>query len=336
MTGALMIGHPESEVISGTLAAVRQHGLEHKVLRANDVRQKFPGTFNLSDDEIAIWEKDAGYLVPESCIDAFQRCAERSGNATLLFGDRMSSYSCTSDGVSVIMESGHVYQAKKIVLCVGAWAPEVLGADVMRLVPLTVVRKVLTWLEPNLPILEADRSYEATPTLFTSEALEDSSCSFHHSKFPVYIWDTGKEGAFYGFPRQMRKVNTENEGVKVAIHIMRQDLVANRQYVCNPSTIERNIDPLEIQEVRDILKDRMPSLAKGHLLKAVTCMYTCTADGHFWLDFHPLHGENVIIASPCSGHGFKMATVIGEIVKELVTTGTTKHNISLFTTKRGI
>jgi sarcosine oxidase len=58
-------------------------------------------------------------------------------------------------------------------------------------------------------------------------------------------------------------------------------------------------------------------------------MYTNTPDGHFVLDRHPRH-PNVIVASPCSGHGFKFASVIGEVLADLVCDGRTEHPIEMF------
>jgi sarcosine oxidase len=58
-------------------------------------------------------------------------------------------------------------------------------------------------------------------------------------------------------------------------------------------------------------------------------MFTNTPDEHFMLDFHS-SGSNVLVVSPCSGHGFKFCSVIGEIVADLVTSGATDHDISLF------
>ena len=60
-----------------------------------------------------------------------------------------------------------------------------------------------------------------------------------------------------------------------------------------------------------------------------TCMFTNTADKHFVIDTHPGYPQ-VCLASPCSGHGFKFASVIGEIMADLAETGVTRHDISLF------
>ncbi len=59
------------------------------------------------------------------------------------------------------------------------------------------------------------------------------------------------------------------------------------------------------------------------------CLFTNTPDEHFIIDRHPDH-PNVVLASPCSGHGYKFCPVIGEILADLATTGDTGHDISLF------
>ena len=62
---------------------------------------------------------------------------------------------------------------------------------------------------------------------------------------------------------------------------------------------------------------RFVPAANGRALASVVCLYTNVADGHFWIDRHPDHAK-VLVASPCSGHGFKFAPVIGEILADLV------------------
>ncbi len=49
-------------------------------------------------------------------------------------------------------------------------------------------------------------------------------------------------------------------------------------------------------------------------------MYTNTPDEHFWIDRHP-DQPRVLIASPCSGHGFKFSSVIGEVLADLLING---------------
>jgi sarcosine oxidase len=60
-----------------------------------------------------------------------------------------------------------------------------------------------------------------------------------------------------------------------------------------------------------------------------TCMFTNTPDHHFVIDLHPDYPQ-VSIASPCSGHGFKFASVVGEIMADLAEKGFTRHDVGLF------
>jgi glycine/D-amino acid oxidase-like deaminating enzyme len=73
--------------------------------------------------------------------------------------------------------------------------------------------------------------------------------------------------------------------------------------------------------------------AAGRILDRATCVYTNTPDHDFLLDRHPVH-PNVIIASPCSGHGFKFSSAIGEILADLMTTGETSFDLGPFAISR--
>ncbi|WP_273889489.1 FAD-dependent oxidoreductase, partial [Rubrobacter naiadicus] len=71
----------------------------------------------------------------------------------------------------------------------------------------------------------------------------------------------------------------------------------------------------------------------GPTMSLATCMFTNTPDNHFIIDLHPEYPQ-VVVASPCSGHGFKFASVVGEILADLAESGTTRHDISLFRLER--
>jgi len=162
-------------------------------------------------------------------------------------------------------------------------------------VPLSVERNVLYWFRPT-----------------TDLAL------FAPGKFPVFLIEYEPGKLFYGFPA------LGPEGVKVARH--------HTGVSCSPAHIRREIGQDEIREARSILERNLPTV-NGDLLSATTCMYTNTPDGHFILDRHPRH-PNVILASPCSGHGFKFASVIGEVLADLACDGQTNHPIDMFRLER--
>jgi len=84
--------------------------------------------------------------------------------------------------------------------------------------------------------------------------------------------------------------------------------------------------------IRAALAEHIPA-ANGRLIAAKTCLYTTTPDGDFIVDRLP-GAPNIIVASPCSGHGFKFAPVIGKILADLATIGATTHDIARFSLGR--
>jgi len=60
----------------------------------------------------------------------------------------------------------------------------------------------------------------------------------------------------------------------------------------------------------------MPDLKNSKIVSSNVCLYTMTPDEHFIIDYYPTN-KNIILASPCSGHGFKFASVIGKILCEM-------------------
>ena len=73
----------------------------------------------------------------------------------------------------------------------------------------------------------------------------------------------------------------------------------------------------------------LPQLAEAPVRESATCIFTNTSDGDFLIDFHPAHPQ-VLISSPCSGHGFKFSSAIGELQADLLSTGKTRFDISPF------
>jgi sarcosine oxidase len=147
--------------------------------------------------------------------------------------------------------------------------------------PLTIERNVLFWYEPT-----------ASPEIFQADRL------------PVWILEIDDAHAFYGFP------SLPGQGVKVARH--------HGGKAVEPDTIDREAGDDDERPVRTFMATYMP-LASGRRLDSRVCMYTNTPDFHFILDFHP-DDERVVIASPCSGHGFKFSSIIGSIVADLILT----------------
>jgi sarcosine oxidase len=162
-------------------------------------------------------------------------------------------------------------------------------------VPIRVTRQVLGWFEP------AGRAW----------------AQFAPERFPVFLLQNSA-GVFYGFP-------ADADGVKVAKHYHLDETV-------DPDHYDRTVSAADEALIRIVLKAHVPA-ADGRLLAAQTCLYTMTPDGDFVLDRLP-QSPQIIVAAPCSGHGFKFAPVIGEILADLVVKGRTDHDISRFSLAR--
>ena len=94
-----------------------------------------------------------------------------------------------------------------------------------------------------------------------------------------------------------------------------------------PDQVDRECHARDEQVLRSFAERYFPEGA-GPTMSLRACMFTNTADEHFILDRHPDHPQ-VIVGSPCSGHGFKFCSVVGEILADLAEQGETRHDIAM-------
>jgi N-methyl-L-tryptophan oxidase len=156
------------------------------------------------------------------------------------------------------------------------------------------LRKVVAW-------------FEANETLYNSNV------------FPAFIFDL-KDEHYYGFP------SFGGCGIKIGRHDGGQPV--------DPDQINREFG-IYLEDERDVrrfLQSYMP-YAAGKLKQGRVCLYTRTPDDHFIIDRHPEY-SHVTIAAGFSGHGFKFASVVGEILCDLTIKGHTEHDISMFSIRR--
>jgi sarcosine oxidase len=157
-------------------------------------------------------------------------------------------------------------------------------------VRLRVTRQAMAWFAPTEPALVAA------------------------GRLPVFLIES-EHGIHYGFPP------FHHAGVKVAKHHHADETV-------DPETYERAVSEEDETLIRAAVADFLPA-ADGPLIDARTCLYTVAPDGDFIIDCLP-GASQIVVASPCSGHGFKFAPAIGEILADLATRGATEHDIARF------
>lgn len=132
-------------------------------------------------------------------------------------------------------------------------------------------------------------------------------------RMPVSMFELEDGRLFYTMP-------DTGHGVKIGWH--------HSGRVTSATDIDRTVSADERAAVSNILERYLP-LARGHERAAAACLYTNTPDGAFILARHP-EVPAALLVSACSGHGFKFATVIGEIVADLVTTGRSAFDLAPF------
>ena len=121
----------------------------------------------------------------------------------------------------------------------------------------------------------------------------------------------GRDAIFYGFTKS-------SLGVKAAQH-------GGGTAVADPLQVDRNVSEAEVAPVRNFLKTHLPGVS-SELTHTSVCMYEMTPDSHFVIDHHPNYPE-ITFAAGFSGHGFKFAPVIGEILADLALEGGTERPI---------
>jgi sarcosine oxidase len=119
----------------------------------------------------------------------------------------------------------------------------------------------------------------------------------------------------YGFPLGKR-------GWKAAVHYQGEPVADIRE-------MRRETEPHDIARVRNAVARLFPWVREAKVLDSACCPYTDTADLQFVIDFLPGMPQ-VLVSSPCSGHGFKFATAIGELQAQLLLDGKSGFDITPF------
>jgi len=164
--------------------------------------------------------------------------------------------------------------ADAVVLCTGAWVPELLPELAG---PIRAIGQPVFHLRP------------ADPALFVA------------ARFPVFGADISRTG-YYGFP-----VN-HNGILKIANHGAGIDLATGAP---------RETTPAQEAALRAFLRETLPALADAPIVARRLCVYGDTRDGHFWIARHPAR-PNLTVATGGSGHAFKFAPVLGELIANAV------------------
>lgn len=293
-TGGLMTGAPDGELVRGTLASVRMHGLTHELLDADAIRRRFP-IMQPDDDMVGVLESNAGVLLVDACMRTLLAQAQAYG-AELRAGTRVTGWRADRTGVTLATTSGDV-RARHAVFAPGPWMNQLLASERGRApvqLKLTVERQTTHWFAPAPGVT----------------GLNAAVC-------PVTMLERRDGRMFYTLP-------DVGHGLKAALH--------HGGATVDPDAVDRTVSTAEKHGIRAMLAEWMPGA--GHrVLDTAVCLYTNTPDRHFLVDTHPSH-ENVLLVSACSGHGFKFATALAEVTADLALEATAAFDVSTFNAAR--
>ncbi|MGW0084300.1 N-methyl-L-tryptophan oxidase [Streptomyces sp. NPDC003393] len=271
--------------------AATAYGIEYELLDAAVLRDRFP-QFRVEDTRVGLLEPGGGLVRPEAAIKAQLELAERYG-ARLHRGEHVLAVEPSASAVTVRTDVG-TYTADQVVLCAGGWLAGLLDdPGLARL--FGVYRQVLHWF-----------------------GVEDSGQDFSPGRFPTFIWQgvSRAEEYFYGFP------SLDGATIKVATGQL-------EHRTPDPDSLDRTVAAEEAAGFHQtMIGGRLPGVSVRAAHSQV-CMYTVTPDEAFVIDRLP-GSERVLVASPCSGHGFKHSAAIGEALAELATQGASTLDLAPF------
>ena len=182
ITGLLMVGEEETEIIAGACRAARQHSLQLESLSARQITARYP-TLKVLEREVGVFESDGGVLDPEACVQAHLRVASAAG-AEMHFGVAMKGWEKTNTGFQLELGDGTKVESRTLVFSLGAWFKEAFEKVGIRM---QVQRNVQAWFQPTTNEYGADR-------------------------FPPFLLNRrGLPAPLYGFP-------DFGDGVKAAFH----------------------------------------------------------------------------------------------------------------------
>jgi sarcosine oxidase len=149
LTGALMIGTPESETIRGVREAAEAHRQEVRTLSGSELRKEYPQHEGIRDADVAIFDAEAGVARPEASVLAATAAAAQAGGQ-LIDQVAVREIRLDEDGV-IIRTAARDFRVKQAIVTPGPWLSQLLPSLSMR-----PTRTPLTWFRPGLNPAEFD------------------------------------------------------------------------------------------------------------------------------------------------------------------------------------
>jgi sarcosine oxidase len=244
-------------------------------------------------------EDTIGYYQPDYGLLAADRCVATLASLARRHGAQIHEFE-TALAITPLNDAVEVrttagtYRAARLILCAGSWMRPLVQQLGVDL-PLTVTKELVGYFQPP------------DPEAYLPE------------RFPIFI---------HRFPN----TTTLGSGFPLFGHTGFKMIFDRTGPTIEPDDPDHEPASGQLNLLLNYAASVLPALG-GRLIEAATCRYTMTPDEHFIIDRHPEY-QQIVIASPCSGHGFKFGSVIGRIVADLAVHGRTSYPITRFGLQR--
>ena len=295
-TGLLYAGNPNNEMIKGVERSAGLYNIDLDQMNIAAAADQFP-QFKFPDDFEILFEPEAGFITPEKAIRLYASQAKKNG-AAIHSNEKVIDWK-KDKNIILLKTDKQTYQCDKLIITAGAWAGKMIPglADKIK-----VTRQFVAWIKTK------------------------NDDQFQLNKFPCWmISDDLKHGCYYGFPLLDTEKFGEPGGLKLAHHFPNE--------VTDPDKVDRLTTEKDIQNLNYCLNKYLPGVFDS-ILHTKICLYANSPDENFIIDKLPGYEENVSIACGFSGHGFKFASVVGEILADLAIEGRSDLPIEFLNAKR--
>lgn len=286
LTGGLMIGKEDGELVPGVIESAKVHGLPYEVLSGTDASLRFEA-FKLSEELVAVHDPRAGVISAEESVRAYVGLASEAG-CEFRFAEEVKGLKAVAEGIQVETPLG-THTGNEVVLCAGGWNGKFLNG----VVPLSCERQVPLWFSSG-----GDERFSA-------------------ARMPVFMLEEEKDLCYYGVPDL-------GHGVKVARH--------HGGETGDPDQVRREVTDEDTAPVVSFIERRLNGL-RAPPVDSTTCIYSNTPDLDLVVGKHP-RDKRITIVGGGSGHGFKFASVLGEVAAGLVTDEETGFDLSFLRPER--
>ena len=298
-TGLLYTATSDNEMIEGVKRSAALYNIALEKLTVTDAAKRFP-QFAFPEHFEVLFEPGAGLIPPEKAIRLYTSQAEKDG-AAIHTNEKVIdpiAIGRKKDGRSLIVKtSKNTYHCNKVIITAGAWTGKIIPGPEIK-----VTRQFVAWIKTK------------------------NDEQFKLNEFPCWmIGDNEKHGCYYGFPLLDTERFGQPAGLKLAHHFPNE--------VTDPDNVDRQTRESDIQNLKYCLDKYLPGVFDS-VLSTKICLYGNSADENFIIDKLPGFENNVSIACGFSGHGFKFASVVGEILADLAIDGKTQLPIDFLNAKR--